>query len=206
MLKLSDIARDVYLKFSNLEGSQHIASEFALLKILQLIKENKISSILEVGSGIGTVPFAIHKAFKKKVLYTGIEDNDFCLKSLASNIDINSTKIYNNLNSDILNERYDLVIIDGKLSNFKILKTILSKNAIIVIEGDRSVQQKGVSEIFPKAKFVHLISAKKNRYEGVFNPNHWQGGLKVFYKNPNIKQLVYWIKYKVMSKWNYFKR
>ena len=49
------LAEKTYLKFSKIDGNQHIASEYALKCALRLIQDFQLKSILEVGIGISSV-------------------------------------------------------------------------------------------------------------------------------------------------------
>ncbi|MDT0643038.1 hypothetical protein RM553_09385 [Zunongwangia sp. F363] len=76
---------------------------------------------------------------------------------------------------------------------------MLNKNGVIVIEGDRSGQEKIVKDIFPKAKFVHLISLKRNGEYSVKKTTDYRGGLKVLFTNPDLKQKYHWAALKLRS-------
>lgn len=207
---MRDYAKSKYLEFSGYEGSQHIAGEFAILKIMKLVQVFGSSSILEIGLGIGTLPSSILTYFKRPITYIGTEANEFCLASLKKNID---PALFENISvyEDILNmkeepNKFDLVIVDGGFSSFKEMSHKLDKNAIVAIEGDRKDQEKIIRTLFPKSRFVHIVSDKKNDSRGVFKSTDWQGGIKVFFINCTLKQYVFWLIEKIKSKRVYSKR
>ena len=83
-MKRQKIAIENYKRFCNLDGSDFIASEFALKTLLRIVKFFKVKSILEVGLGIGSVSDTILKyvnSRKLSIVYNGTENNDFCLKA-----------------------------------------------------------------------------------------------------------------------------
>lgn len=203
-MSIKRIAKRKYLEFSAYYGSQHIATEHALLRILELIKKNKVENILELGLGIGTI-YSTVKEFKPKVIYNGTEDNDFCLNSLKENLkeEYQSLHLYPNLKSIKASKKFDLVIIDGKDSTLNKLPEIVKKNSIVIIEGDRSEQEKTLKKLFPKSKYVHIISLNKNDPNGIFESNFYQGGVKVFFTKPNISQYIYWMKNKIATSIKY---
>ena len=87
-MKLSQFTEQQYQKFSRADGSQYIASEYALYRILKLVQKFKPAKILEVGVGIGTISDSILKAYKdayKPEVY-GTENNEFCLSRLPKNL------------------------------------------------------------------------------------------------------------------------
>lgn len=203
-------AKNKYLEFSAYEGSQHIAGEYALLKILEIIEKFKVTSIAEVGLGIGTIPSTVLGYFKRSLIYVGTENNTFCLESLKNNLDKNTfstLEIYNDIGT--MNERptkFDLIIIDGKLQGLEILVKRLTKRGIIAIEGDRKDQEGFIRDLFPKSRYVHLISAHKNDARGIFDPKSWQGGIKIFFVRPTVAQSTYWFYNKIRTKMTYFNR
>ncbi len=209
-MNISQLAKDIYLKFSTYEGSKHIASEFAILKLLELVKIFKVQSVFEIGLGIGTLPSAIFELTKGEVIYTGTEPNDFCKESLSNNI----PKIYYQkitVLDDVpqkmkKNQKYDLIIVDGVFTTIEKIFQILPKRPIIAVEGDRKDQVDILKTYFPKSINVHCVSAENNDPNGVFDSSTWQGGVKVFFLKPSFKQYIYYIKNKFKSRSNYQKR
>jgi hypothetical protein len=205
-MTLKQIAFNKYIEFSNYEGSQHIASEFSIYKILDIIKNNKVKNILEVGLGIGTIPSSVIKCFGNNINYTGTEANAFCLENLNKNLNFNSIKVYPSLNEVDFEQKQELVIIDGKDDELNKVSKLISKNGIIIIEGDRKDQQNKIFNMYPKGLYVHVISKNKNHAKGIFDENSWQGGIKVFFINPTLNQKVYWFKEKINTKFVYLSR
>ena len=82
-------AEITYLKFSEIEGNQNIAGDYALEFILRLIKDFKIKNVLEIGLGIGSVSDAIMMYAKNnglQITYTGTEANQYCIEVLPKNV------------------------------------------------------------------------------------------------------------------------
>jgi protein-L-isoaspartate O-methyltransferase len=206
-MNLKKIALEKYIEFSQYEGSQHIAKEHSVYRILQLLKNEKAKNVLEVGLGIGTIYSAVRK-YDKNITYFGTENNVFCLKSLKINLsgDYNSLVIYNSIEGVSFNNKLDVVIVDGKDKSFNSVKKIIKTNGVIIIEGDRNDQQEEVRKLFPNSKDVHIISLKKNSSAGFFDSNHYQGGVKIIYINPTTKQNINWIAQKISTKLKYIIR
>ncbi|XMO86568.1 hypothetical protein AAFN75_17425 [Algibacter sp. AS12] len=204
-MSLRRIAKINYLRFSAFEGSQHIASEFAIYKLLEVTKKFKRVSILEVGLGIGSISDTILTYKKSEDLYyVGTENNAFCLESLKKNLNeksYNTLRILSGIDKVFeLRKKFDLAIIDGSDDNILSLANQLESDAIIAIEGDRITQVNDLKKVFPKAKFVHSISLRKNDPNGVGIPWHWQGGIKLLFLNPTNSQLVYCFTEKLKTK------
>lgn len=175
-----------YKQFSLADGSQHIASEYAIRKLQELVKKFHIKNVLEIGLGIGSIAGCI-LTVNKNINYVGTEANGFCLNALLKN----------------LKEKFDLIIIDGKDPDLHYVKQLLAKNAIIAVEGDRLPQQKVLQEIFNQHKMVHVMSLSKNKSYSPFSTSDWQGGLKIIFVNPSGNQYASWLKEKILNKLKY---
>ena len=203
MSSRKEISR-IYDKFCTAEGNQHIASEFAIYKIQQLTEKFKISSILEIGLGIGSIAGSL-LSFNPHINYTGTEANEFCLQALKESLQDHFDRI--NIVSSIEdipeNLKVGLIIIDGKDPQLSSIKNFISANGIIAIEGDRVAQQEILEKLFPQHKYVHAISLRKNSSPSPFPAEEWQGGLKIFFTDPTCDQYLWWLKEKFITKLKY---
>lgn len=198
--------RQAYRKFDHAEGNQHIASEFAVEKLAELIGWFKTKKILEVGLGIGSISGTLLELKKEEVQnYSGTEDNSFCLEALKRNLGTNFEKldIYGGIKEIPEDANFDLIIIDGKDQNLSQIQNLLSSKGIIAIEGDRTPQQNFLEDLFPNNKMVHSISLRKNSDGGPFPKGEWQGGIKFIFVNPSLKQKIWWLKEKIFTKLKY---
>lgn len=195
---------EIYKEFCLAEGNQHIASEFAIIKIQELVESFKVKCILEIGLGIGAIAGSLLEV-NKDLAYTGTEDNEFCLRALKENLSINyrNIKLKTGISDMDENTRFDLIIIDGKDLGLKHLNRLLSPNGIITVEGDRPKQQKELQKIFPNHLYVHCISKEKNKKYSPFLSNHWQGGIKIIFIHPTFSQKLWWLREKIKTKWRY---
>ncbi|PKP29362.1 MAG: hypothetical protein CVU01_00310 [Bacteroidetes bacterium HGW-Bacteroidetes-18] len=201
-MKNKDLAILNYERFCKIEGNEYIASEFALETILNIVKRFNVTSILELGLGIGSISDTVLKYAKresKKISYVGTEKNEFCLNALKSNvIDYNQIELYSELNQ-IKNKKFDLIIIDGYDDSLKEVVDFCDKNAIIFIEGDRKGQTEAVLQIFPKSNYVNVVTLNKNKpYAHGYSPQtHYIGGGQLIYINPTVKMKLFWFLQKV---------
>ena len=195
IMKISEL----YHKYSIAEGNQHIASEYAIIKLQQLVKTFEIKNILEIGLGIGSICGSL-LAMNKNVKYSGTENNSFCLKSLKNNVqNYELLNIFPGIEDLKKNRLFDLIIVDGKDASLENIKRMISSSGIIAIEGDRMEQQKKLLEVFPKSRIVHCISLKKNKDYSPFPPESWQGGIKIIFINPDFKQKLWYLKNKIYT-------
>lgn len=198
-----------YKEFEHADGNQHIASEYAVLKLAEIIECFEVKKILEIGLGIGSISgtlLEVHNA--KELQYSGTENNAFCLNALKGNLGshFSKLKIYSNIEDISEENEFDLIIIDGKDENLKQVRKLLSANGIIAIEGDRLSQQEIMKELFPAHKYVHSISTKKNSINSPFASSHWQGGIKIIFGDPSRKQRLWWMREKLLTKLKYIYR
>ncbi|MFH7004549.1 hypothetical protein [Flavobacterium bizetiae] len=203
-MKINKLAIENYKYFCSLEGSDYIASEFALETILKLIKKFKLSSVLEVGLGIGSVSDTVLKFSKLNGLnikYVGTEKNEFCLEVLPENVKkYNEIQVFSELNA-VSNNKFDLIIIDGLDSSLIELKKFCAPNAILFIEGGRENQTKSMLDIFSKCLFVNVITLKKNpsyAHEDRSVKSYIGGGQLIFI-NPTLKMKLFWIRQKALT-------
>jgi hypothetical protein len=203
-MRIQNIAVETYKYFSNLDGNQHIASEFALKKIIDIIKNYKIKNVLELGLGIGSISFCIlefSKEYNKQIEYTGTESNEFCLEVLPKYLKehFNKVQIFKGLNEVPNNNKFEMVIIDGKDENLIEVKKIISNRGIIIIEGDRKPQLELLKNIFSDHLYVRLISNQHNPSYGPFSSLTLLGGIQLIFINPNFYQKINFIFYKIST-------
>ena len=156
-MKNKDLTTQNYKRFCAFEGSDFIASEFALETILEIISVFKVHSVLELGLGIGSISDTVLKFSKKenkKISYVGTEKNEFCLNAIKKNIiDYDHVELYAELN-EIKKKQFDLIIVDGYDATLQEIVAFCKKNTIIFIEGDR----KGHPFEFV---YLHLLTPRK---------------------------------------------
>lgn len=191
-----------YKRFCEMEGSQYIASEFALETILKIIRIFDVHSILELGLGIGSISDTVLKHSKlnnRTVSYFGTEKNEFCLEALKKNVShYDEIELFSELNQ-IKNKKYDLIIIDGYDDTLKEVVAFCKENTIIFIEGDRKGQTETIRQIFPKNRYVNVITLNKNKpySHGGGDTSRYVGGGKLIFISPTLKMKLFWFQQKV---------
>jgi spore coat polysaccharide biosynthesis predicted glycosyltransferase SpsG len=202
--KNKKLAQENYKQFSAFDGSDYIASEFALETIVNILDSFNITSVLELGLGIGSVSDTIlkyNRLNKKEILYYGTENNVFCLDALKKNVkDFDKINLFSEL-KEIKNQKFDLIIVDGQDVSLSIIETYTKSNTIFYVEGDRSNQTEALKEIFPKSKHVNVITLRKNpEYaHGGNSTNNYLGGGQVIFKKPTSKMKYYFLKEKIRT-------
>ena len=197
-----DLAVQNYKRFCGIEGSEYIASEFALETILSVIKIFKTQTVLELGFGIGSISDTVLKYSKKAnhtIDYVGTEKNDFCLNALKTNVlDFDKIELFAAL-VQIKNKKFDLIIIDGYDDTLKEVVAFCKKNTIIFIEGDRKGQTEIIRQIFPKNKYVNVITLNRNKpySHGGGGTNLYVGGGQLIFIDPTPKMRLFWFQQKV---------
>jgi hypothetical protein len=206
-MKITGFVEENYKRFCKLEGSDYIATGFALSVILWVIRKFKVNSVLELGLGIGAIADTVLKDARieqRGVRYVGTESNEFCNRELKKNIEFYSDLEHYNRLSEVPNgETFDLIIVDGMDSSFEQIKSHCKLRSIIFIEGDRTPQANLIMSLFPKAKHVNVISLEKHKIYAHGNPQFFIGGGRLIFTDPTLQMhLVYW-KLRIST---YFKR
>jgi len=196
-----------YERFCKLEGSEYIASGFALLQILKIIKIFEVKLVLEIGLGIGSISDTVLKMAKnsnREIRYVGTEANEFCNNALKNNVeDYAKLEQAEDLAEISPESKFDLVIIDGQDNSLQEIASKCKLRAIIFIEGDRKPQTKLIMSVFPKARHVQVISLKRNEIYSHGDPTYFVGGGQLIFTNPNFRMRIYWFKEKTAT---YIKR
>lgn len=193
-----------YKRFCELDGSEYIASEFALETLLKIIRIFNVNDTLELGLGIGAICDTVLKYSKrnnKNISYFGTEKNEFCLDALKKNVsDFNKLKLFSEL-KQIENKKFDLIIIDGYDETLKDIISFCKKNTIVFIEGDRKSQTEAIRQIFPKSRHVNVITLDKNRTysHGYNNTEHYVGGGQLIFIDPTPKMKLFWFQQKTAT-------
>lgn len=199
----NNLAENIYKKFSNFEGNQHIASEYALKCVLKLINDFNVKSILEVGIGIGCIADSILE-YSQEIEYNATESNEFCLEAIKNNVNqIERIFLFDNLSQVPDNKKFDFIIIDGSDSSLFKIKKMCKSNTVIFIEGGRSLQTNELKKIFPKILHAEMISDYKNPSYGPFSDKVWCGGGQLLFPFPSMKMKIYYLTLKINT---YFKR
>lgn len=203
-----DIAVATFKYFSGLEGNQHIASEFALKTIVDIVDKYKTENVLELGLGIGSIAYCIQDFYQKshrKLNYVGTEANAFCLNALSTYLKEYYAKvqIFNTLKDIETTQKFDLIIIDGTDEHLLKIKDMITDNGIIIVEGDRIPQLNIIREIFPKSLYTRVVSNYISPDYGPFPPGSYSGGLQLIFINPTLEQKIDFALYKIKTAVNY---
>ncbi|MEO0038464.1 MAG: hypothetical protein RIQ59_1675 [Bacteroidota bacterium] len=204
-MNINNLAENKYKYFCEREGNDHISSIYALKIILKLILDFKVKSVLELGLGIGSISDTILTfSQKNKIKYVGTETNEFCLQALNKNVEyFSDIEVFSSLSEIKINNKFDLIIVDGSDDELINIENYCSKNTLLFIEGYRILQVEIIKNIFPNCIHVEIISKEKNPNYGPFSSSNWSGGGQLIFINPNSYQKLYWFNEKVKS---YFKR
>jgi hypothetical protein len=175
--------------FSAKEGSEHIASFNALRGVIHHVRRRKLKKILELGIGIGTIPYALREARLRHEIthnfdYYGTEADLFCIQAFKDNVP-DYTDFVNHIQTleDVSasgQEPFDFVIVDGRESGLEKLLDMLAKRGVIFVEGGRSTQIGIIESVAASAhrQFVKYSSVALSR-RGV-------GGYSVLLFEPSV--------------------
>lgn len=135
------LAREIFTAFKLKPESYEIASVFSLAHLLALLNKVKPKTVLEFGTGIGTITHTLlnHPSHIEEVVST--EDSEVCLEQLAKNIPeefLPRLTLVKNVNELLdYEKKYDLVIFDGGFfepEEYRFLKD----GTACFIEGERT--------------------------------------------------------------------
>ncbi len=153
-----ELAKANFDKFSTLEGSKHIATLSSQRNLAELAFRFKPKTILDWGSGIGTLTALVSKITNPKVY--AYEESEYC-KNLAKKY-LDMVEIHYIQASDNLNQ-IEAAFIDASISKENITSILGAPNLkFIFIEGWRNSTVIQISRTLPKFG----LSAKFKRGNG----------------------------------------
>ena len=111
--KFSEKTLEIYGRFKEQLGSEHIATPITIEILLDICRNQKPVSILELGGGLGTISYLLLSNSNAQLdIY---EDNDFCRRKLKENLATFAGRyqIIESYRTLPPNNSYDLVVVDG---------------------------------------------------------------------------------------------
>ena len=208
------IAYETYKFFSDKKGNEHIASEGALRYILKYLKRDEARTILEIGTGIGTVCYAIRRAvhggyLDRDLAYYGTEANEFCKKKFKENLnDQQNVIIFDSLDKVPVSLCFDFVVVDGQDPALRTLPERLNRHGIVFIEGGRRSQINELKNLFNNiTKRIFVIFSEIAFIKRPYGPfiNRPYGGGAVMILEPRGSDYLYFLTRKIATKLKYRK-
>ena len=144
----------VYRRFATRPGSEHIATWRALACLSALLRLRQPESVLEFGTGIGTITYLLLSTLPKLTV-VGLETNPFCLAQLHRNIpdELKPRLMVVTDRKAPLVGAFDLVVIDGRLPKSDDWP-FLRRGTICFVEGNRGCQSAKLREIAASKNLV----------------------------------------------------
>lgn len=130
----------VYRRFATRPGSDHIATWRALTCLSALVGLRRPESVLEFGTGIGTITYLLLTALPKLTV-VGLETNPFCLAQLDRNIpdELKPRLTVVTDGKAPLVGAFDLIVVDGRLPKTEDWP-FLRQGTLCFVEGNRERQ------------------------------------------------------------------
>lgn len=199
---IEQTAKEVFKVFAHKEGNEYIATEPALIGIGNLVKKNACKNILEVGIGIGTIPYFISQLLMHNSLpasaitYYGTEDHAYCIDQFKINMAGASPKLHFNhiLNLDEIPAgiKFDFIVIDGGDLALQSIKNHVHNRTVILVEGDRKTQRTVLMQLFGGS--ISAYGFVSNKVAPDYNPKgkgKKEGGYTVFLLNPTRYEKIF---------------
>ena len=199
---IAQTAKEVFKTFAHKEGNEFIATEPALTGIGNTIRKNASKSILEVGIGIGTIPYFVSLLLKQQsitadaITYYGTEDHAYCIDQFQKNLVDISPKLHFthivNLSEIPAGVTFDFVIIDGGDLALQSIKEHAHNRTIIMVEGDRKNQRNILMQMF--GDNVSTYGVVSNKTAPSYNPKgkgKKEGGYTVFLLNATASEKMF---------------
>lgn len=182
------LVEKIHEKYAKQIGSDQIATKLALNVISEHIELTMPESVLEIGSGIGTITdLLIHQLPSTSQIFC-YEVNDFCFRQLKKNVRITRIKLLDQLSKlQKIDSHIDFIIIDDlldKRTTFELIRQTTPRS--LFIEGHRRMQRLHVM-----LAYRHIGKAFSFRNIRKTGGSH-KGGCFIYLEtNSNHKKLIY---------------
>jgi predicted O-methyltransferase YrrM len=181
-------AETIFARFKSLPGSDQMASQHAIGGLMSAIRRYRPATVLEIGSGIGTLTFALVQAFAALGIddcrITTVEDNEFCLRQLRRNLDGHLHRV--NLVHDIgelTGRRFDLIVVDGGNQRDERFMSLLAQRGVLFVEGFRSPQRLLIGR---SPRRVAAANVRSMKWDPSLEPSGgWGGAYWIFRFEPS---------------------
>lgn len=199
-----DAASQTYEVFKKKEGSKNIASENCLRGIIRWVRKKRPQNILEIGTGIGTIPFSLKLAKERgeithEFAYFGVEPNEYCIGAFKKNIPGWKGFVSHipTISSLMPGQKFDFIIVDGRDKEFNEVLNLLEFNGTILVEGGRNSQQDVINEL------AGAQNRKFLRSNGIAFTFGHLGGYTVYFFDPTLADYLRHLKNKTATffKW-----
>jgi hypothetical protein len=169
MTNLPELAFSNYQLFKSKIGSAHIATFSSQLNLIELLEQNECQSVLDYGSGIGTLT-KLMEEIGIPCIY-GYERSNWCREQAISNLYPISPKYLNSLTENVA---FQAICIDDEISRRQIVQVLRqAKLKIIFIEGWRNKTAAQVSRRLLIYGFTASFTRGEARWDSgwAFNKN-----------------------------------
>jgi hypothetical protein len=134
MTNLPELAFSNYQLFKSKIGSAHIATFSSQLNLIELLEQNKCQSVLDYGSGIGTLTKLMEKIGITSIY--SYEQSDWCREQAIANLYPIAPKYLNDLSEKVA---FEAICVDDEISRRQIVQVLRQeKLKVIFIEGWRN--------------------------------------------------------------------
>ena len=164
------LAREVHARFAAKPGSGHIATEFALAHLAALLATHPVKSVLEFGSGIGTITSLLLERLPSDARIVCTEKNAFCREQFDLNIPAAARDRIELIpqGRPKIKERFDLIVVDGAIHGARNLRD----GSLCFFEGNRIGSRATIeAEIAARGLACTLTHCRTGRYR-------WKWGRK----------------------------
>lgn len=164
-------------------GSEFIASADAIAGLQRLICTRRPRSVLEIGSGIGTLTFTILDAYRalgvKDYRMVTVEGNAFCVSQLRMNLanEPRPPHVVDDVGA-IAGEQFDLVIVDGGNEDDTRFLDFVAPRGMVFVEGYRAPQRSHIARSGRRYASANIRSLQQNHHR----PSSVWGGAYWLYK------------------------
>ena len=157
-------ARQIWHRFSQLPGSQHIARQYAVYGLIHWLRKVQPRLVVEVGAGIGTLTYtslvALNDLYgndrQAGFRFVTIENDTFCLEQLRRNLDSwqPDMEVIHEVDQLAGLGPIEFLIIDGGDPKETGYYTNLAPGAVVFVESNRGDQRNNLTKVNAQRRFA----------------------------------------------------
>ena len=139
------LARQVHSRFAAQVGSEHIASTLSLAHIAAITRQFPIRSVVEFGSGIGTITSVLLARLPRETRIVCTEHKEWCRQQFEQNIPASERSRIELLpdKGPAITESFDFVVLDGPISAGS---AFAREGSIVFVEGTRDATRQPMGQ------------------------------------------------------------
>jgi len=162
------LAEKIHARFFTCEGSDQIASVWALKGLEAWIGNSPPRRVLEIGAGIGTVSALLAQYCRLAEFVVCVEDDPWCRSQWGRNMAFISPTMHLYDKVPLYEQPFDLIVLDGPQMPAEGWRPLVARGGTVFVEGNRRSQRADLLAVLRRdgRRAVQMPSRPPDRSKG----------------------------------------